>query len=91
MAFVEDAGGLLTTGRRAVAASMTVEQFKIRFITVILSVWIVVVGASLFAYLFRSGPLPDPVLLGIPTGTWLAVFPPLPRAKDANASQPELP
>lgn len=57
---------------------MTIDQYKMRFLTVILAVWGVVVGASLYVYLFREGPLPDPVLLGIPTGTWLAVFPPLP-------------
>lgn len=57
---------------------MTLEQYKMRFLTVIVSVWGVVVGAALYVYLFRGGPLPDPVLLGIPTGTWLAVFPPLP-------------
>ena len=57
---------------------MTVEQYKMRFLSVVLVVWGVVVVSALFVYLFREGPLPDPVLLGIPTGTWLAVFPPLP-------------
>lgn len=57
---------------------MTVDDFRMRFLTVVLGVWGLVVGASLFVYLFRAGPLPDPVLLGIPTGTWLAVYPPLP-------------
>lgn len=65
---------------------MTIEQYKIRFLSVVLAVWAIVVGASLYVYLFRNGSLPDPVLLGVPTGTWLAVFPPLPRARDeANA------
>lgn len=65
---------------------MTVDQYKIRFLTAVLAVWTVVVGASLYGFLFKSGALPDPVLLGIPTGTWLAVFPPLPRSRDeANA------
>jgi len=67
-------------------AGVTIDQYKMRFLTVVLSVWGVVVGASLYVYLFRAGSLPDPVLLGIPTGTWLAVFPPLPRPRDeANA------
>jgi len=57
---------------------VTVEQFKIRFLTAVLSVWGVVVGAALYVYIVRDGSLPDPVLLGVPTGTWLAVFPPLP-------------
>ena len=57
---------------------MTTEQFRIRFLTAVLVVWSVVIGAALYVYLFRSGPLPDPVLLGVPTGTWLAVYPPLP-------------
>lgn len=61
---------------------MTVEQYKIRFLSVVLGVWTVVIGASLYTYLFKSGALPDPVLLGVPTGTWLAVFPPLPRARE---------
>jgi hypothetical protein len=57
---------------------VTIETFKIRFLTVVLSVWGVVVGAALYVYIARDGALPDPVLLGVPTGTWLAVFPPLP-------------
>lgn len=57
---------------------MTVEQFKIRFLTAVLSVWSVVVVAALYKYIMVDGELPDPVLLGVPTGTWLAVFPPLP-------------
>lgn len=61
---------------------MTVEQYKIRFLSIVLGVWSVVIGAALYVYLFRNGPLPDPVLLGVPTGTWLAVFPPLPRARE---------
>lgn len=65
---------------------MTVEQYKIRFLSVVLGVWSVVIGAALYVYLFRSGPLPDPVLLGVPTGTWLAVFPPLPRAREDAAA-----
>lgn len=65
---------------------MTIEQFKMRFLMVVLAVWGAVVGAALYVYLFRNGPLPDPVLLGIPTGTWLAVFPPLPsRLKEETA------
>ena len=65
---------------------MTVDPYKIRFLSVVLSVWAVVIGAALYVYLFRHGPLPDPVLLGVPTGTWLAVFPPLPKARqDAGA------
>lgn len=65
---------------------MTVEQYKIRFLSVFLGVWAVVIGASLYVYLFRDGPLPDPILLGLPTGAWLAVFPPLPRVReDAGA------
>jgi ABC-type tungstate transport system substrate-binding protein len=63
---------------------VTVEQYKIRFLSVVLGVWAVVIGAALYVYLFRNGPLPDPVLLGIPTGTWLAVFPPLPRAREVT-------
>jgi hypothetical protein len=66
---------------------VTVEQFKMRFLTVVLTVWGIVVGAALYVYLARSGPLPDPVLLGIPTGTWLAVYPPLPnRLKEEPAN-----
>jgi hypothetical protein len=57
---------------------VTTETFKIRFLTVILSVWGVVVGAALYVYIARSGSLPDPVLLGVPTAAWLAVYPPLP-------------
>lgn len=65
---------------------MTIDQYKMRFLTVVLMVWGIVIGASLYVYLFRGGPLPDPVLLGVPTGTWLAVFPPLPRVReDAGA------
>jgi hypothetical protein len=66
---------------------VTVEQYKMRFLTSVLAVWGVVVLAALYVYLVRRGPLPDPVLLGIPTGTWLAVFPPLPSRlkEDANA------
>lgn len=65
---------------------MTVEQFKMRFLTAVLAVWSVVVSAALYVYLFRNGNLPDPVLLGIPTGTWLAVYPPLPmRLKEEAA------
>lgn len=59
--------------------AITESEYKIRFLTTVLCVWAIVVGAALFVYLFRQGPLPDPVLLGIPTGTWLAVYPPLPR------------
>jgi hypothetical protein len=65
---------LLNKGR----SRMTTEQYKFRFLTVVLTVWAVVVAAALYVYLARNGPLPDPVLLGIPTGTWLAVYPPLP-------------
>jgi hypothetical protein len=68
--------GLLNTGREP---HVTVEKFKMRFLTVVLGVWSVVVGASLYMYLAKGGSLPDPVLLGVPTGTWLAVFPPLPE------------
>jgi hypothetical protein len=65
---------------------VTIEQYKIRFLTVVLGVWSVVIGAALYTYLFKNGALPDPVLLGVPTGTWLAVFPPLPsRREDAAA------
>ena len=65
---------------------MTVDQYKIRFLSIFLGVWAIVIAASLFVYLFRAGPLPDPVLLGLPTGAWLAVYPPLPRPRDeANA------
>jgi hypothetical protein len=61
---------------------VTIEQYKMRFVTVVLVVWAVVVAAALYVYLFKDGDLPDPVLLGVPTGTWLAVFPPLPRARE---------
>ncbi len=61
---------------------MTVDQFKLRFLTVVLCVWGIVVGAALYTYLFREGELPDPILLGVPTGAWLAVFPPLPRGRE---------
>jgi len=57
---------------------VTTEQYRIRFLSTVLAVWSVVIGAALYVYLFRNGPLPDPVLLGVPTGTWLAVYPPLP-------------
>jgi len=61
--------------------AVTESQFKLRFLTVVLSVWVIVVGSALYMYLFRDGSLPDPILLGIPTGTWLAVYPPfVPRA-----------
>lgn len=50
------------------------------FIFTVLSVWTIVVSASLYNYLFNKGPLPDPILLGIPSGTWLAVNPPIPRS-----------
>jgi len=67
---------------------VTVDQYKMRFLTAVLVVWGVVVGAALYVYLARNGPLPDPVLLGIPTGTWLAVFPPLPqRLREDAASE----
>jgi uncharacterized membrane protein HdeD (DUF308 family) len=61
---------------------VTIEQYKMRFITAVLGVWAIVVGASLFVYLFRAGEQPQAWLLGIPTGTWLAVFPPLPKPKE---------
>jgi hypothetical protein len=67
---------------------MTVEQYKMRFLSVVLGVWAVVVGAALYKYIGHGGALPDPVLLGVPTGTWLAVFPPLPsrlREEPADA------
>jgi hypothetical protein len=59
--------------------AITESEFRFKFLTTVLTVWVVVVVAALYVYLFRGGPLPDPVLLGIPTGTWLAVYPPLPR------------
>jgi hypothetical protein len=58
--------------------AITIEQFKIRFLSVVLGIWGVTVLASLYVYLFKGGPLPEPVLLGVPTGSWLAVYPPLP-------------
>jgi hypothetical protein len=61
---------------------VTIDQYKIRFLSVVLGVWGVVVAASLFVYLFRQGEQPQAWLLGIPTGTWLAVFPPLPKPKE---------
>jgi hypothetical protein len=68
---------------------VTVEQYKMRFLSIVLTVWAVVIGAALYVYLFKGGPLPDPVLLGIPTGTWLAVFPPLPsQLREAASNEP---
>lgn len=61
---------------------MTITQYKIRFLTTILCVWGVVVGAYLYVFLFGGGDQLPAWLLGIPTGAWLAVFPPLPRPKD---------
>lgn len=66
---------------------MTVDDFRMRFLSVILLVWGAVVAASLYVYLFRAGPLPDPVLLGIPTGAWLAVYPPLPSKLKEGAKR----
>lgn len=57
---------------------MTDTRFKQVFILAVLAVWGLVVGAALYSYLWRHGPMPDAVLLGVPTGTWLAVYPPLP-------------
>jgi hypothetical protein len=56
------------------------EKRKSVFIYTVLMVWGLVVTASLYNYLFRGGALPDPILLSIPTGMWLAVNPPLPNA-----------
>ena len=61
-----------------VAVPNSAEKRKTVFLYVVLGIWGVTVLASLFTYLFRGGPLPDPILLGIPTGVWLAVNPPLP-------------
>jgi hypothetical protein len=63
---------------------VTVTQYKIRFLTTILFVWGVVVAAYLYVFLFQDGEQLPTWLLGIPTGAWLAVFPPLPRPKDDN-------
>lgn len=58
---------------------VTETRFRVVFLSVVLSVWVIVVGVSLYGYLAKSGPMPDAILLGVPTGTWLAVYPPLPR------------
>jgi hypothetical protein len=55
-----------------------VERRKDLFLRTVLAVWGIVVLAATYNYLFRGGPLPDPLLLGVPTGAWLAVHPPLP-------------
>jgi hypothetical protein len=61
---------------------VTILQYKIRFLTTILCVWGVVVAAYLFEFVFQNGEQLPAWLLGIPTGAWLVVFPPLPRPKD---------
>lgn len=57
-----------------------VEKRKNVFIYTVLAVWGVVALAATYDYIFRGGPIPDPILLGVPTGVWLAVHPPLPSA-----------
>jgi hypothetical protein len=57
---------------------VTDSRFKQVFVLAVLAVWGLVVGAALFKYLMQNGPMPDAILLGVPTGTWLAVYPPLP-------------
>lgn len=59
---------------------MNLERVKNVFLLTVLSVWAIVVAAALYNYLFNKGPLPDPILLGIPSGTWLALNPPIPRS-----------
>jgi hypothetical protein len=59
---------------------VTEAQLRIRFITIVCAVWAVVVMSALYKFIWFEGPLPDPILLGIPTTVWLAVYPPLPRA-----------
>lgn len=62
-------------------------RFRQVFVLTVLAVWGLVVGAALYKYLAQNGPMPDAVLLGIPTGTWLAVYPPLPsRLREEPAS-----
>lgn len=66
---------------------VTDSRFKQVFVMAVLAVWGLVVGAALYKYLAQNGPMPDAVLLGIPTGTWLAVYPPLPsRLREEAAS-----
>jgi len=65
---------------------MTEARYRLRFLTTVLIVWAIVVGAATFKFLMADGDLPDPILLGIPTTVWLAVYPPLPRAlREAEA------
>lgn len=53
----------------------------------VLAVWVVVVSASIYNYVVNAGPLPDPILLGIPSATWLALHPPLPRSVKKEEKQ----
>jgi hypothetical protein len=69
------------TNRAGVSvASEQAERRKSVFLYVVLGGWGIVVLAATYNYIFRGGPIPDPILLGIPTGVWLAMNPPLPSA-----------
>lgn len=64
------------------------EQRKTVFLYTVIGGWFLVVLASLYSFLFKDGPLPDPILLSVPTSVWLAMYPPLPsslREEQKNA------
>jgi hypothetical protein len=44
---------------------------------VVTGVWAVVVGAAVAKFLFGTGELPNPALLGIPAGTYVAIYSPI--------------
>ncbi len=50
---------------------MTADRIRTVILLVVLLVWVVVVGATLW-----QGKLPDVPLLGIPGGVYLALYPP---------------
>lgn len=50
---------------------MTIDRVRTIVLLVVLTVWVVVIGATLV-----KGALPDVPLLGIPGGVYLALYPP---------------
>ncbi len=65
---------------------MTSDRVRNGVIIVVLTVWVVVVGAHL-----TQGKLPDAPLLGIPGAVWLALHPPRIGRGDEPAATPTTP
>lgn len=64
---------------------MTSDRIRNGTIIVVLTVWVIVVGA----YLVKN-TLPDAPLLGIPGAVWLALHPPrIGRGGEPSAADPE--